>query len=105
MSDPHADYLDITNLPRDGEWVETRGQNLDYNKEQYDVRTCDGLVRLCWPNAGRFHDLDRPGVVIDFSDVTHVRLADERMMERRRPARRLDDPHPDGNRAMRRARR
>lgn len=96
-------FIDITNLPRDGVWVETNGQDLDYDKEEYDVRTRDGVERLCWPNAGHFDDLDRPGVVIDFSDVTHVRLADERMMERRRPARRVDDPHPDGNRAARRA--
>lgn len=102
MSDPHA-YLDVTNLPRDGVWVETRGRDLDYDKEQYDVQTVDGVVHLCWPNAGRFWDLVGGGI-IPFSAVRRVRLAVDRMMERRRPARRVDDPHPDGNRAMRRAR-
>lgn len=53
-------------------WTITDGQDLDYEKHPYEVRTKTGSVYVCWPNAGHFYNLDGHNT-IEFEDVVAVR--------------------------------
>lgn len=46
-----------------------------YDKIEYSVKLKDGSVRsYCWPNAGKFHDLES-GDVVNGDDVLAIKPA------------------------------
>ncbi len=64
-------------LPTIGtEWIPWDG---NYVKEFYDIKLHDGKVlRNCWPNAGRMHDLHGNGRQYRKEDVAAIRVAEQK---------------------------